>query len=194
MLVKPLLGKHATEKNFVDFVRGRGIVHLAAHSVMDQKYGNLFGAIALPPPTDAVSTEGNDGFLTYNEILRLDLKDCELAVLSAGQTNVGPGDRPFEAGSTLAQAFLAAGARRVVASHWSVSDDSTAELMKHFFDLMAIELRKSGRLDAATALHQAKRKLRETKLPDGADWKDPYHWAPFVLLGPTDERIPSKQQ
>lgn len=186
MLVKPLLQEEATEKNFVEFVRGRGIVHLAAHSVMDQKYGNLFGAIALTPSADAVSTEGNDGFLTYNEILRLDLKDCELAVLSSGQTNVGPGDRPFEAGSTLAQAFLAAGARRVVASHWSVSDDSTAELMKHFFDTMAAELRKSGRLDAAMALHKAKRKLHDTKLPDGSDWKDPYHWAPFVLLGPTD--------
>lgn len=181
MSVKKLLGPNATEKNFVESVRGRGILHLAAHGIMDKEHGNLFGAIALTSSAEATPNEDNDGFLSYNEILRLPLNECELAVLSAGQTNVGPDDRPFEAGTTLAQAFLAAGARRVVASHWSVSDESTAELMRNFFDIIAVELRKSGRLDAASALHQAKLKMR-----DKSGWKNPYHWAPFVLLGPTD--------
>ena len=49
-------------------------------------------------------------------------------MLSACETNVGP-QLPLEAGVTLASGFLAAGARRVVASHWSGDDRSTAELM-----------------------------------------------------------------
>ena len=37
------------------------------------------------------------------------------------------------------QAFWAAGACRVVASHWSVSDESTAELVAGFFELIATD-------------------------------------------------------
>ena len=180
MTAKPLLGKNATEQQFVESVRGRGIVHLAAHGLVDERYGNLFGAIALTPPTEATFSEHNDGFLSYNEILQLPLADCELAVLSACQTNVGP-DRPLEAGSTLAQAFLAAGAHRVIASHWSVSDASTAELVTGFFELIAKDLAQSNRIDAATALHAAKLKVRQD-----SRWQSPYYWAPFVLLGPSD--------
>src|SRR5262249_10172715 len=61
----------------------------------------------------------NDGFLALYEIYPLPLADCELAVLSACQTNVGP-QHPLEAGVTLASGFLAAGGRRGVASHWRV--------------------------------------------------------------------------
>lgn len=180
MTVKTLLDANATEQQFVESVRGRGIVHLAAHGLVDERYGNLFGAIALTPPTETPVGEHNDGFLSYNEILQLPLADCELAVLSACQTNVGP-DRPLEAGSTLAQAFLAAGARRVIASHWSVSDDSTAELVAVFFERTADGLATSNRLDAAASLHEAKLKIR-----NDSRWQSPFYWAPFVLLGPTD--------
>ncbi|MBC7818976.1 MAG: CHAT domain-containing protein, partial [Planctomycetaceae bacterium] len=180
MTVKTLLDANATEQQFVESVRGRGLVHLAAHGLVDERYGNLFGAIALTPPIETTVGEHNDGFLSYNEILQLPLADCELAVLSACQTNVGP-DRPLEAGSTLAQAFLAAGARRIIASHWSVSDESTAELVAGFFDRTADGLAKSNRLDVASALHEAKLKIR-----NDPRWQAPYYWAPFVLLGPSN--------
>ena len=178
--VTKLLDANATEQQFVDSARGRGIVHLAAHGLVDERYGNLFGAIALTPPNDSTLGERNDGFLSYNEILQLPLSDCELAVLSACQTNVGP-DRPLEAGSTLAQAFLAAGARRVIASHWSVSDESTAELVAGFFERTADDLEKNNRLDVAESLHESKLKIR-----NDPRWQSPYYWAPFVLLGPSN--------
>jgi CHAT domain-containing protein len=128
---------------------------------------------------DATLSEGDDGFLSYNEILQLPLADCELAVLSACQTNVGP-DRPLEAGSTLAQAFLAAGARRVIASHWKVSDDSTAELVAGLFERLADDLAKSDCFDVTTSLHEAKLKVR-----NDPRWQAPFYWASFVLLGPS---------
>lgn len=179
MTVKTLLDTNATEQQFVESVRGRGIVHLAAHGLVDERYGNLFGAIALTPLNETTLSEHNDGLLSYNEILQLPLADCELAVLSACQTNVGL-DRPLEAGSTLAQAFLAAGARRVIASHWSVSDASTAELVVGFFELLTDDLAKTNHLDTASSLHEAKLKVR-----NDPRWQAPYYWAPFVLLGPS---------
>ena len=133
-----------------------------------------------PAPTETTLGEHNDGQLSDNEILQLPLADCELAVLTVRQTNVGP-DHPLEAGSTLAQAFLAAGARRVVASHWSVSDASTAELIAGFIEFIAADLDKTDQLRAAASLHAAKLKIR-----NDPRWQAPYYWAPFVLLGPSD--------
>jgi CHAT domain-containing protein len=97
-------------------------------------------------------------------------------VLSACVTNVGP-QQPLEAGVTLASGFLSAGARRVVASHWSVDDQSTAELMEAFFEGVAAG--KGGPDAHARALQQARQKVRGQ-----AKWAAPFFWAPFVLLGP----------
>lgn len=108
------------------------------------------------------------------------VRECARLVMSACQTNVGP-DRPLEAGSTLAQALLAAGARRVAASHWSVSDASTAELIASFFEFIAADSDKTDQLGAAASLHAAKLKTR-----NDPRWQAPYYWAPFVLLGPSD--------
>jgi CHAT domain-containing protein len=170
--VLALEGEEATEAKVAAGVAGRQIIHLAAHGFADERFGNLFGAIALTPPKDTFAPE-NDGFLSLHEIYRLPLKQCELAVLSACMTNVGP-QQPLEAGVTLANGFLAAGARRVIASHWEVEEDSTAELMRLFFTELAGDPQNS-----VQALQRARQRIRMTP-----GWSDPYHWAPFILIGP----------
>lgn len=175
--VKLLEGQQASERNVLSAISGRRIVHLAAHGVVDQRHGNLFGAIVLSLPSSQVTAE-DDGFLSLHEIYHAPLDRCELAVLSACQTNVGA-EQPFEAGATLARAFLAAGSRRVIASHWGVSDDSTAELMQVFFSTVAETVDQERPIDYAAALHHARRKIRSDPR-----WSAPYHWAPFVLIGP----------
>ncbi|MCH8922681.1 MAG: CHAT domain-containing protein, partial [Planctomycetes bacterium] len=179
--VTVLRSAEATEANVRAAVAGKLYIHLAAHGLVDQKHDNLFGAIALTVPEGNFDEGENDGFLSLAEIHRLPLGDCELAVLSACQTNVGP-DRPLEAASTLAQGFLIAGARRVVCSHWSVDDASTAVMMGAFFNAIAVELQRDAGVDYAAALHAARKKIR-----DDPRWSAPYFWAPFVLLGPSTD-------
>lgn len=169
-------GKDATESRVRAHLAGKSILHLAAHGLVDEQNENLFGAIALTPPTDANADTTNDGFLSLHEIHSLALRGCRLAVLSACQTNVGP-ERPLEAGSSLARAFLAAGAQRVVASHWSVSDDSTTELIGTFFEEVTRNADGGTRNSYVHALQLARRKVRAKP-----EWSAPYHWAPFVLL------------
>ncbi len=179
--VEELLGQAATEKNVRDRLRGKTIVHLAAHGMVDQEHDNCFGAVALAPPPGGVSSLEDDGFLSLHEIHNLPLQDCDLAVLSACNTNVGP-DRPLEVGSTMARAFFAAGVSRVVCSHWSVNDDSTSLLMSEFFKNLSRAWKNGESVDYASALQLARKQVRGQE-----KYRDPYYWAPFVLIGPPDE-------
>ncbi len=177
--VVALEGARATEKAATAAMRGRRFLHLATHGFVDERHGNLFGALALAPPAPGKASPDNDGFLMLHEIYRLPLGDCDLAALSACSTNVGP-QRPLEAGMSLANGFLAAGARRVVASHWCVEDSSTAELMGTFFEEVIAPGRPGGP-SYAHALQKARQKVRSQ-----ARWSSPAYWAPFVLIGAGD--------
>jgi CHAT domain-containing protein len=178
-----LAGASATESNVRAKIINRRFVHLAAHGLVDQRYGNLFGAIALSPPA-TISAATDDGFLSLYEIHNLSLPDCDLMVLSSCETNVGA-DRPLEAGSTLARAFLAAGVRDVVCSQWSVDDAASASLVSEFFRNLSPQLNEKVPVDFSTALRDARRSVRNQKA-----WSAPYFWAPFVLVGPSSSEIP----
>ncbi len=176
--ITALEGETATEANVVAGIPGKRVIHLAAHGFADQSFGNLFAAVALTPPPPGQETPDNDGFLTLHEIHRLRLSGCELTVLSACVTNVGP-QRPLEAGVTLAGAFLTAGSRGVLASCWSVDDRATAELMAAHF--AAARLGGDTPASQADALKAARLAVRATP-----GWEAPFYWAPFVFLGPPD--------
>jgi CHAT domain-containing protein len=174
--VRVLRGAAATKRAVVAALPGRRVVHLAAHGIADERFGNLFGGLALTPSPPGKGGPADDGLLPMHEIYALPLKDCELAVLSACDTNVGP-QQPLEAGVTLAGGFLSAGARRVVASHWAVADDPTAELMEVFFTEALTARKRGAALPFARALQEARRKVRHKR-------PEPFYWAPFVLIGP----------
>ena len=167
----------ATEANVARSLPGKRFVHLAAHGFADVQFGSAFAAIALAPPKGAPEPS-DDGFLTLHEITRLKLSDCELTVLSACVTNVGP-QRPMEAGVTLAGAFLSAGSRGVMASCWSVDDEATAELMAKFFSAVRPAVGKG-------AAHPEALKAARVAVRGKPGWEAPFFWAPFVYVGPPE--------
>ena len=116
----------------------------------------------------------NDGLLTVGEVLddnTLRLR-AELVVLSACQT--GLGDLKQAEGTVgLQRAFLAKGARSVLVSLWSVSDEATAVLMDGFY---AHWLRDTDRPSKAEALRRAQDAVR-------ARWPEPRYWAAFQVVG-----------
>ena len=103
---------------------------------------------------------------------------CELTVLSACTTNVGP-QRPLEAGVTLAGAFLCAGSRRVLASCWAVDDQATSEMMANYFKL--VQPGNPQGMAYPEAMKAARQAIRNTK-----GWESPVYWAPFVFVGAPD--------
>jgi CHAT domain-containing protein len=174
--IMSLVDKNATEENLKNALKAHqiGFLHVAAHGLVSQEFNNLFGALALTPPDRP--TDRNDGFLSLHEVFKLPLKSCEMVVLSACETNCGA-ESPLEAGSTMARAFICAGAKRVVCSHWEVDDVATTELVTRLMQQVSAKLAEDRTIDFATALHAAKRELRHKT-------NSPYFWAPFVLVGP----------
>ena len=167
----------ATEARLRPALGGKRFLHLATHGLVDERGGSLFAALALTPPGSEKAAADDDGFLQLHEIYSLRLPELELAVLSACETNAGAtvdGEGVF----ALSRGFLAAGARRVIASEWVVDDRSTADLMGHFFRGVASAERAGRRTDYVGALREAKREVRRQPR-----WAHPYFWAPFVLTG-----------
>jgi CHAT domain-containing protein len=173
--VDTLTRDKATEANIRRMAPGRMLVHLACHGVADQAHGNLFGALALAPGSKDETTD--DGFLTLAEIYNLNLNDCELAILSACDTNLGPQQRG-EGVWAVSRGFLVAGSRRIVASNWLVDDEAAASLMSIYCSRLARN-DTSGNADYAAALHEAKKWVRSRD-----KWSSPYYWGSFVLIGP----------
>jgi CHAT domain-containing protein len=138
------------------------IVHFATHGHFDSDYSKSFlvtydGKITMDGLQDSV------GGRRYSE------EPLELLVLSACETAIG-NDR---AALGLAGVGLKAGARSVMASLWSISDESTAMLVSELYGQL-----KDMDKTRAEALRAAQRKLLNQQR-----FRHPYFWAPFLLIG-----------
>jgi CHAT domain-containing protein len=144
------------------------IVHFATHGLIDTERPELSGLVL-----SLVNDRGlpQDGFLRLQDIFNMRL-NAELVVLSACETALGKEIRG-EGLVSLTRGFMYAGAPRVVASLWRVSDVATAELMKKFYAAML-----QRHLAPAAALRSAQLEMRSD-----ARWASPYFWAGFVLQG-----------
>lgn len=172
------LGTRATERE-VKSMSARGelsrfrIVHFATHGTLA---GQLSGAtdpgLILTPPNRA--NEEDDGYLSASEIASLKL-DADWVILSACNTAAGNSGRS-EALSGLARAFIYAGARALLVSHWAVDSDATVKLIT----TAVREMARDPRVGRAEALRRAVL----TMLDDGKDQEThPAYWAPFVVVG-----------
>ncbi|TKB26511.1 CHAT domain-containing protein [Desulfopila sp. IMCC35006] len=138
-------------------------VHFATHGWADQN-NSQFSYLLLAPTDD-------ESALHAFEITTLSL-NADLIVLSACETGLGKLHHG-EGFVGLMRAFFYAGGQSVLASLWQVHDESTAELMKHFYSFMITK-----RLDKGSALREAKLAVLQSK-----EWSSPYYWSAFILSG-----------
>jgi CHAT domain-containing protein/tetratricopeptide (TPR) repeat protein len=110
------------------------------------------------------------GILTAEELCTLDLSRCELAVLSACETNVGI-RRAGQGIQSLQSALYAGGACTSITSLWKVDDAATRRLMELFYTNLWI-----GKMPKSDALWSAKCTLRDEGFPPSA-------WAAWVMTG-----------
>jgi CHAT domain-containing protein/tetratricopeptide (TPR) repeat protein len=185
-----------------------GVIHFATHGVLGGQYETEPG-LALTPPTDgpkviaglldptdlsggehageALIAEAvlkgawiDDGLFTLSEIARLDL-NADWVILSACDTADGRDQSPGSEGlSGIAQAFLYAGARALMVSHWRVNDVLAARLTI----LTVQNQRRFPHHSRAASLRAAMREIVGDE-----SWDDrtvslahPSAWAPFQIV------------
>jgi CHAT domain-containing protein len=140
------------------------IIHFAVHGVFEEDHWERSGLL-LGRDEEA----GEDGFFQLRDIFGLKI-GSDLVVLSACRSARGS----IESGEGLvglADAFLSAGSRSVLVSHWSIIDQSTAAFMEYFYAALAAGGSATG------ALREAKIKMIRS------EFNHPFYWAAFVLIG-----------
>ncbi len=127
-------------------------------------------------------SRGSDGLLTFREIFDLQL-DADIVILSACDTagtaselatrDAGLGTGGETSLDGLVRAFVGAGGRLVIASHWPVPDDfnATQRLISGLF---------TARPGTATA---SALRLAQRTLMDEADTSHPFYWSGFAAIG-----------
>jgi CHAT domain-containing protein len=115
-----------------------------------------------------------DGSLLLSTIVRESLPKAEFAFLSACETAMGD-ETVTEESAHLAAGMLLAGYRGVIATMWSIKDDDAPQVAEDVYKRMFRD-GKPNRLEAARALHEAVKNLRES----GAGFLS---WVPFIHIG-----------
>ncbi|HQS68422.1 MAG: CHAT domain-containing protein [Novosphingobium sp. 28-62-57] len=155
------------------------VLHFATHGLVTAPRA---GCPARPALVTSFGNSGSDGLLSFREIFDLKL-DADLVILSACDTaGMASVAASREAGVTsggnyaldgLVRAFVGAGARSVIASHWPVPDDfdATKRLISGVIEAGPGQPLGEG-LEAA-----------QQKLMDDPNTSHPFYWAAFVIVG-----------
>jgi CHAT domain-containing protein len=163
-----LVGPAATRADILAEVRRHRWIHAACHGTQN---------LADPATGGLVPYDWNTaGLITIKDLANAGQTGGEFAFLAACKTAAG-GITNLDEAITIASAMQHAGWRHLVATLWSVYDQSTAEATTAFYDLLAVD----GALDptgTAQALHQTVRRLRD------AYPTSPTVWASFIHAGP----------
>jgi CHAT domain-containing protein/tetratricopeptide (TPR) repeat protein len=172
------LGSRATEREVKrlsdtgDLAKYR-MVHFATHGTLAGELTGTHepGLILTPPDT---ASEADDGYLSASEIAALKL-DADWVVLSACNTAAG-GATNAEALSGLGRAFVYAGARSLLVSHWAVYSEATVKLITGAVS----EMSRHPKVGRSEAMRRSMLALIDKGSKEEAH---PAFWAPFVVVG-----------
>lgn len=155
------------------------VVHFATHGLVSAPRP---GCPAKPALLTSFGDGSSDGLLSFEEIFDLHF-DADIVILSACDTAGGASAEATRAAGVsigggqaldgLVRAFIAAGGRDVIASHWPAPDDfgATQRLFTRFFSGPSQE--SVGNAIAAAQLG----------LMDEADTSHPFYWSGFAIVG-----------
>ncbi len=160
----------ATKDHFRTRAHNYSMIHLATHArADDQKPGDSY--IAFYP--ENLNDDTNYNMYT-RELYELSLDSVALLVLSACET----GDGPLLKGEgvmSIARGINYAGCNNVMMTLWQADDKSSADIAIRFYDYLKKGIAKD------IALQKAKLDYLDSDI--SREYKTPFYWANFVLIG-----------
>jgi len=146
----------ATREAFMEHAKTSSFLHIASHAAFRQDnpmFSSFKVADAWITALDVFSMACHTNLVT--------LSGCQsgLSVVTGADDLLG-----------LMRGFLYAGARSLLLSLWHVNDESTTALMTRFYR----EWLKGNSKSVA---------VRSAMLAIRAEYPNPFHWAPFLLIG-----------
>ncbi|KAF6756139.1 TPR-like protein [Ephemerocybe angulata] len=168
-------GSAITPATCLDSMEQFSSIHLACHAYQDA--------------TNPLESRFlfHNGSLDLFTILQRNLKDADLAFLSACQTGTGSEKLPDEA-VHLAAGMLAAGYRRVVATMWAIQDEHAPHVAMDFYQYL-LKHRDPAHASgfdgtySARALHHATQELRSRLRKCNNSDRSLLAWIPYVHFG-----------
>jgi CHAT domain-containing protein len=152
-----LLGAEATGQALRELGPSSSPIHIATHGVF-RSDNPMFSSIRL-----------GDAYLSVYDLYRMRLP-VDLLTMSGcatGLSVVAAGDEILG----LSRGLLYAGAKSLLLTLWDVHDQSTAEVMRSFYDHFR-DAAENRALALKAAMLAARRR-----------YPHPFHWAPFILMG-----------
>jgi CHAT domain-containing protein len=153
------------------------VIHFATHGLVTAPRPEC---PARPALLTSFGGDGSDGLLSFKEIFDLQL-DADTIILSACDTaGSATAAATREAGVAtggnfaldgLVRAFVGAGARAVIASHWPVPDNFNAT-----------QTLITGLFAPSASVGEALR-VSQVRLMEAAETSHPYYWSGFAIIG-----------
>lgn len=166
---KAWLNEQATRENFLNEITQADFIHIATHAIVEYDQKNK-SSLLFTKTRDSL-----DNFLHLHELYQMNLK-AKMFVMSACNTALGP-YRISEGLNSLARAVFYSGVPSVVASLWSISDESSKKIMLEYYRF----LKEGHTKDRAMQLAQLEY-LNNDKLSSPA-FRKPVYWAAWTVIG-----------
>ncbi|MEM0518051.1 CHAT domain-containing protein [Aequorivita flava] len=164
------INEKANKEKFIANAKKHKIIHIGTHAESNNISPELSRLIFAKTPESVENY--NENSLYSFEIYNIDLSS-NLAILTACET----GKPTYQAGEgmiSLAHAFNYAGSESILTSLWEIDEESSAKIVKLFYDNLAQKMPKDEALRKA--------KIRYIQTAEGRT-ASPHYWAGLILIG-----------
>ena len=171
-------GEEATEQVFKTLSDTHvHLIHIASHGVFDNKKGAtdaqaMANSILAFAGANLGGEKNNDGIVTAADVATMNLRQCDLTVLSACESGLGNLSSDWVFG--LQRGFNNAGVHSLLMSLKKVYDATTSMMMTSFYNYLL----------TGSTKHEALRKAQQELRSKGYD--NVKYWAAFILLDDYD--------
>lgn len=163
----------------LDKLQSNHIIHFACHGVSDPEHPSNSHVLLRK---DDGSRSGALDLLTVETIAKTNIKNAQLAYLSACCTADNTSVKLADESIHIASAFHLAGFSHVLATLWESNDAACRQVARDFYGRLFSregDSEDEGHWRVSSAFHHAVKKLRDHE----DNWRQPLLWASFIHTG-----------